>query len=494
MFMATYIPKNCVFEATLACNLHCQHCGSRAGKARPDELSTAECLDMFQQLVGIGCERVTISGGEPTLRRDWLELIEGARKAGMRVGLITNGLLWNADNAKLAKAAGLSAVGFSLDGLRDVHDRVRGKVGHFEHILRAMDASVAANLPWASVTFIHALNLGQLGDMYELLADHGAFAWQVQLGSDMGNLREHQDLQLPRHRLPELENTLADLVKRGRLRVDIADSIGYYGKHEAALRSSVHQGRKKSTFGGCGAGMRVIGIECNGNVKGCLSIMAGYNDEGQNYVEGNIRQRPLADIWNDPEAFAYNRKWTVDQLTGFCRECRHATSCRGGCLGKRVASGELGEYSHCLFRLACESAPARHGVGHAAAAALLAGTLTTMGAGCRDVDDPDPKPTDSQTDTDTESGDTNAQPEYGMPLYDMPDTNVEKYGMPDTEVQPEYGMPDDTNAQPEYGMPDDTNVEKYGMPDTDTNEPRVEYGMPDTESDVPEYGGPEPTP
>ncbi|MCU0660932.1 MAG: radical SAM protein [Myxococcota bacterium] len=476
--MPTYTPKNCVFEATLACNLRCQHCGSRAGKARGDELSTAESLRVFEELAGIGCERVTISGGEPTMRPDWLELIAGAKKAGMRVGLITNALLWNVENAKAARDAGLAAVGFSLDGLREVHDRVRGKVGHFEHIIRAMDASVAAGLPWASVTFINSLNLRQLGDMYELLANHGAFAWQVQLGSDMGNLREHPDLHLDKRSLPALESILADIVRRGRMRVDIADSIGYYGQHEVALRSSVHNGRKKAAFGGCGAGVRVIGIESNGNVKGCLSIMAGYNEEGKDYVEGNVRQRPLADIWNDPNAFAYNRKWSIEQLRGFCQQCKHATVCRGGCLGKRVASGQLGEYTQCLYRIACEDAPAHHKVGHAAAAALLAGTLVGLGTGCPESDDPNPKPTDTTTDTSTD-----AQPEYGIPDTD---TNVEKYGMPDTSTDPqtEYGIPDtDTNV--------DTNVEKYGMPDTNTD-PQPEYGISDTDTNVLEYGSPEP--
>ncbi|MCU0662888.1 MAG: radical SAM protein [Myxococcota bacterium] len=443
--MATYTPKNCVFEATLACNLRCQHCGSKAGQARSDELSTAESLRVFEELAGIGCERVTISGGEPTLRSDWLALIAGAKKSGMRVGLITNALLWNVENAKAAKAAGLSAVGFSLDGLREVHDRVRGKVGHFEHIVRAMDASVVAGLPWASVTFIHSHNLEQLGDMYELLADHGAFAWQVQLGTDMGNLREHRDLQLDKKQLPQLERLLAELVRRDRMRVDIADSIGYYGRHEVALRSSVHRGRKKTMFGGCGAGLRVIGIESNGNVKGCLSIMAGYNEEGKDYVEGNVRQRPLADIWNDPEAFAYNRKWSIEQLRGFCAECKHATVCRGGCLGKRVASGQLGETTQCLYRLACEEAPARPKVGHAAAAALLAGTLAGLGTGCDGSDDPEPKPTD------TNSGDTS-------PVYGFPDTNVVPlYSDPDTETDSnvlEYGGPEPTATDvPVYMSP-----------------------------------------
>ena len=58
-----------VWEITLACNLKCQHCGSRAGKRRPDELSTEECLDVVDQLARLGTREVTLIGGEAFLVR-----------------------------------------------------------------------------------------------------------------------------------------------------------------------------------------------------------------------------------------------------------------------------------------------------------------------------------------------------------------------------------------------------------------------------------------
>ena len=45
-------PVHVVWEITLACNLKCAHCGSRAGRARPDEMTTAECLAVVDQLAG----------------------------------------------------------------------------------------------------------------------------------------------------------------------------------------------------------------------------------------------------------------------------------------------------------------------------------------------------------------------------------------------------------------------------------------------------------
>src|SRR3954463_9892934 len=63
-------PIYCVWELTLACDLACRHCGSRAGKARPDELSTEECLDLVRQLADLGTRQGAILGGEAYLPHD----------------------------------------------------------------------------------------------------------------------------------------------------------------------------------------------------------------------------------------------------------------------------------------------------------------------------------------------------------------------------------------------------------------------------------------
>ncbi|NES87010.1 MAG: radical SAM protein, partial [Moorea sp. SIO2B7] len=63
-----------VWEITLKCNLACSQCGSRAGKARANELSTSEALDLVEQLAEVGIKEVTLIGGEAFLRPDWLEI------------------------------------------------------------------------------------------------------------------------------------------------------------------------------------------------------------------------------------------------------------------------------------------------------------------------------------------------------------------------------------------------------------------------------------
>jgi radical SAM protein with 4Fe4S-binding SPASM domain len=82
----------------------------------------------------------------------------------------------------------------------------------------------------------------------------------------------------------------------------------------------------------------VIGIESGGDVKGCLSLPSSVHGEHR-FVEGNLKQRSLREIWSRPGAFAYNRLFKEEQLFGFCRVCRFRDLCRGGCAWGTFAQG-----------------------------------------------------------------------------------------------------------------------------------------------------------
>jgi len=452
--MKGYVPRRGVFEATLGCNLRCRHCGSRAGVPRPDELSTAECADLFAQLADLGMRWLTISGGEPTTRDDWPELIGAAARTGIRVGMITNAVTFGDGEAREAKRRGLSGLGLSLDGTAATHDLTRGKPGHFERVMGAMESCRLAALPFAVVSHVNRRNMTQIEAMHDLVLERGAYAWQVQLGTDMGNLSDHPDWLITPRELVVVERVLGQLIRRSPLRIHASDSIGYFGPFERDLRRA--NGAK--SFGGCPAGLRVIGIESNGNVKGCLSIMAGYNSRGAKFVEGNIRERRLEDIWFAPGAFAYNREWRAEEAGGFCAECDKLARCRGGCMAKKVASGGGVENPMCVHRaIAQGGGDLGRTVGHAAAAAALATILGSGAPGCHHVgagegrDAGDDASADADSDVDTDSDSESDMPAYGMPEYGFPDTDSE------SETGDDYGMPDtDTGGQDEYGMPGPT--------------------------------------
>src|SRR4051812_28331562 len=77
-------PIYAVWEVTLACDLACRHCGSRAGRARPDELTSDECFDLVDQLAELGCREVILIGGEAYLRDDCWDIVRRIRARGMQ--------------------------------------------------------------------------------------------------------------------------------------------------------------------------------------------------------------------------------------------------------------------------------------------------------------------------------------------------------------------------------------------------------------------------
>ena len=444
----TYIPIRGVFESTLACNLKCRHCGSSAGKARPDELTTEECAILFRDLKALGMERLTISGGEPTTRADWQALIALCTEVGLSVGMFTNAVTLSSDDICIAKSNGLASLAFSVDGLNSTHDRIRGRSGHFKVLENAMKNCVRLNMPFCVVTTLCNDNIAQLHSLHKWIGQMGAYAWQVQPGVHMGNMKVHSEMLLTPKLLPRVEQTIAELMVSHSLKIVVGDSLGYFGPNEKVIRSNCNG------FGGCGAGKRNIGIECNGNIKGCLSIMAGYNAEGDKWVEGNIRETPLTELWHRPGAFKTTRQWTRKQLTGFCASCAYAERCRGGCLGQQISEGTLGETRMCTYRVLMESSRSPHHIAKAASIFFAASLAGTALEGCFELrpvygappshieDDADTVAIYSAPDTDYDTSDSDSATDSDTDDTDTGDTNADSTTDNDTEMnQVVYGFP-----------------------------------------------------
>jgi len=347
-----YRPRFCVWELTLRCDLRCLHCGSFAGAARPDELDVAELLRVAGELAELGCERVTLSGGEPTLRPEWDEVARALVGRGVTVNIVSNGWGWRSETTRRAREAGLANAAFSLDGFQQAHDRVRGREHSHGRVLAAIDDCLGQGLGVSVVTHVNALNLGELESLREDLGRRGVGAWQIQIGTPTGSLGRHRELVIEPRDLLELIPRIAAMRRLGgRPEVFVADNVGYYGIHERALRD---RGAAICFWIGCRAGCQVVGIESNGNVKGCLSLPSERQAIDE-FVEGNVRQTSLREIWEKPGAFAFNRQHDVGRLEGFCRTCRFRDICRGGCSCSAFGfSGSRFDNPLCFYRVAVE--------------------------------------------------------------------------------------------------------------------------------------------
>lgn len=338
-------PIYAVWELTLRCDLACRHCGSRAGRARPDELRTDEALDLVDQLAALGVQEVTLIGGEAYLRDDWLDVVRAVRSRGMSCTLTTGGRGIDAARAREAAAAGLQAVSVSLDGLEATHDVVRALAGSYASAFAALghlrDASVATSVN----TQVHRRSAEEIPAMLDVLVERGVYAWQIALTVPMGRAADDPSMLLQPFELDAFYPRLAATVLRARehgVHVFRGNNLGYFGPHEEVFQ--VDQPTDWSC--GCGAGRQVLGIEADGSIKGCPSLST------ERWSGGTIREAKLADLWERSGPLRSLRGPRETKLHGFCAGCYYARECGGGCTWMADALfGRPGNNPYCHHRV-----------------------------------------------------------------------------------------------------------------------------------------------
>ncbi len=340
-----YYPKNVVWELTLRCNMNCAHCGSTAGYARQQELNHEEGLDLCRQLGEMGCEILTLLGGEPFLREDWDDFARCLNEYNVKVNAISNGYAMDQKLVDKIKEAKLTNVAISIDGLKETHEKIRRKPDCYQRAIDSLNLLKENGISTAIVTTICRDNLKELDELYKIVFQQQAEIWQIQIGVPRGRLCEHSDFIIQPENLFELERFIVRVKQERRVHLDIADNIGYFGRNEELFR--FHITSRLPFWTGCYAGIQAMGIDANGDIKGCLSMPSL-----PQFIEGNIRNNSLRQIWERPGAFSYNRNFEKEMLEGHCCGCEYGHICRGGCKSTAYCfTGSFFDNPYCLFGL-----------------------------------------------------------------------------------------------------------------------------------------------
>jgi radical SAM protein with 4Fe4S-binding SPASM domain len=202
-----------------------------------------------------------------------------------------------------------------------------------------MKMMAAKDVPFCAESQISNINVGELDEMRKTLIDCGCPLWRIQITTPTGRMKAMENLVLSRDNYMALVRKMIEYRRdQSDIVIDVGENIGYYGCSGTELWSNV-------PYLGCYAGTRVVGIESNGTIKGCLSMP-------ETHVEGNIRDSSFTEIWNNPDGFAYNRKFKRETARGFCHDCKYLPLCRGGCATTSVAaSGCRADNPYCTYRI-----------------------------------------------------------------------------------------------------------------------------------------------
>ena len=333
----TYTPTFVVWEITLKCNLKCLHCGSDAGETRIKELNTKECLKLVNDLAEIGFKGIGLMGGEVFLRKDWEVISKEIKDTGMALSLISNGFFDPEKIVPKMVALETDCVTVGFDGTEEVHDHIRGVKGSFKKALDFLRASDKAGLLTNAITTIHKKNFDELPKLADLILEKEGLDWQIQEGVLIG--RFPKELLLSEEEYYSLGLYISKLQEKySKERVVGGHGMGFFSQKIPEL--SLYP-----EWEGCYAGKSVLGISSDGNVRGCETLP-------EDYIEGNVRERSVIDIWNDPNSFSYNRKFTIDQLGPLCKSCKYGEKCKGGCSVRSVSiTGMPHNDPKCFYRI-----------------------------------------------------------------------------------------------------------------------------------------------
>ncbi len=322
-----------IWEFTLACNLRCSHCGSVAGQARANELDTGECVRLCEQLAGLGCSDVAIMGGEPFVREDYFPVARCAKDLGLNVNFVSNGILIERHIDKIRRIEP-KVVGISLDGMKENHEKIRGS-GTWDKTVGAIELLRTSGVQTTVITTVSKINFKDLPALKNLIFGKG-INWQIQTAMPFGAFS--RDLMLSREEFYATAMFISKIRAKNKF-----EDLPVVGAHCYGYFSKILPGGQ---WNGCTAGISSIGITSDGGIVGCLSMG---NDR---YIEGNVRERPLRDIWNDPRAFAYNRAFMESDLGEGCRDCRHGSKCRGGCTSvSNAITGKFHNNPYCFHKI-----------------------------------------------------------------------------------------------------------------------------------------------
>jgi pyrroloquinoline quinone biosynthesis protein E len=311
---ALALPLAVLAEITHKCPLQCPYCSNPVELEKNSaELSTEEWKRVIDELAALGVLQFHFSGGEPTARRDIVELVAHAAKAGLYTNLITSAVLLNEEKVQALADAGLNHVQISFqDHDAVIANRVAGFKGAHAKKLAVAEMVKRAGLPLTVNAVVHRQNLHHLPGMIDMSVALGASRIEVAHVQYYGWALKNRAALMPTlEQLEEATRVVLDASERlkGILAVDyvIPD---YY-----ALRP-------KKCMGGWAR--QFFNISPSGKILPCH---AAESITGLQF--DSVRDHSIAWIWRNSEAL--NKYRGTSWMPEPCKGCEFKEIDYGGC-------------------------------------------------------------------------------------------------------------------------------------------------------------------
>ena len=328
-------PKTMDLHITNRCNLRCTYCSFFSGPGDTgSDLPAEEWLEFFDELRRCAVMSVTFEGGEPLIREDLKDLIDGVVRNRMRFSILSNGTLITDEMAAFIASTGrCDNVQVSIDGsTSETHDACRGE-GNFDKALEGIKKLREHKINTAVRVTIHRHNVYDLDQIAKvILEDIGIPDFTTNYASHLGMCRQNANsVQLTLEELVYAMETLVKLKNKYKGRISglagpLANAERWTWMEQARERDSGLSPNKESgALTGCNGIFSQLAVRSDGIMIPCVQMA---------HIElGRINSDDLKAVWlKHPELDRLRKRKSIPLDTfEFCRDCDYIPYCTGNC-------------------------------------------------------------------------------------------------------------------------------------------------------------------
>jgi SynChlorMet cassette radical SAM/SPASM protein ScmF len=310
---------------TTQCNMRCRHCAYDAnyidsGKQVDRFLDIKIIEKALREGIPLGLRSVKLSGGEPLLHPQFVDIIQLISEANLSINIETNGVLLN---SKIVHVLSMTSkpvfVAVSLDG-KDAqsHEFLRGVHGCFEKVTRGISSLVDAGIHPEIIMCIHKENIDEIEDCANLAADLGCSLMKISMIHETGRKNENGSLKLLSfEELYEIGNKITSDISR-----HVSIPLIYYWP------IAFHSLNQLSSTGFLCSITNILGIMPGGKI-----VLCGFGDQERSgyFTYGVFGEDTIADIWKNHPQLLNIRESIPSKLVGICSNCIFRIQCRGFC-------------------------------------------------------------------------------------------------------------------------------------------------------------------
>ncbi|MGR0482546.1 MAG: SynChlorMet cassette radical SAM/SPASM protein ScmE [Candidatus Electronema sp. V4] len=335
-------PRTIDISITSKCNLRCKYCGHFDSSSDVDcDLPAEEWLLFFEELKQCAVLSVTLTGGEPFVRKDFKDIIKGIVKNRMRFSITSNAMLITDDMAKfIASTKRCDNVQVSLDGSTPaVHDLCRGK-GSFVKAVEGIKILQKYHIPVSARSTIQKHNVTDIENTARfVLDDLNIQNFRISNAQSRGNYKNNADeLQLTVGDFSAAIQAVSELEKKYPERISDSMSSALWGQMIKKQRQNQGNSSNPGRLTACGGVTAKLCVRSDGVIVPCLLL---------GHIEfGRINKDRIEEIWSENEDLNNYRNMRNICLDSFsyCSGCKYIYCCNGGC--PAISYAETGEVYH----------------------------------------------------------------------------------------------------------------------------------------------------